>query len=67
VILKPSIKPLSGLIKLLFPDPEMPIPDEELEKIVRIACESRRRGEGTAKAAALRLNFEILISASPWE
>ncbi|NMB13458.1 MAG: BREX system Lon protease-like protein BrxL [Firmicutes bacterium] len=33
----------SGLIKLLFPDPEMPIPDEELEKIVRIALESRRR------------------------
>jgi ATP-dependent Lon protease len=36
-------KTVSGLIKLLFPDPEMPIPDEELEKIVRIALESRRR------------------------
>ncbi|MQL53841.1 protease Lon-related BREX system protein BrxL [Desulfofundulus thermobenzoicus] len=36
-------KTVSGLIKLLFPDSEMPIPDEELEKIVRIALESRRR------------------------
>ncbi|MGI6284420.1 protease Lon-related BREX system protein BrxL [Neomoorella humiferrea] len=36
-------KTVSGLIKLLFPDPEMPIPDDELEKIVRIALESRRR------------------------
>ncbi|MDK2881007.1 MAG: ATP-dependent Lon protease [Clostridia bacterium] len=36
-------KTVSGLIKLLFPDPEMPIPDEELEKIVRMALESRRR------------------------
>lgn len=36
-------KTVSGLIKLLFPDPGMPIPDEELEKIVRIALESRRR------------------------
>jgi len=36
-------KTVSGLIKLFFPDPEMPIPDEELEKIVRLALESRRR------------------------
>ncbi|AVX30042.1 ATP-dependent Lon protease [Carboxydocella thermautotrophica] len=36
-------KTVSGLIKLLFPDPEMSIPDEELEKIVRIALELRRR------------------------
>lgn len=36
-------KTVSGLIKLLFPDPEMPIPDEELEWIVRTALESRRR------------------------
>lgn len=33
----------SGLIKLLFPDPSMPVPDEELEKIVRLALECRRR------------------------
>jgi len=36
-------KTVTGLIKLIFPDPEMPIPDEELESIVRIALEARRR------------------------
>jgi ATP-dependent Lon protease len=36
-------KTVSGLLKLLFPDPEMPIPDEELEAIIRVALESRRR------------------------
>ena len=34
---------VSGLIKLLFPDPEMPIQDEDLESIARLALESRRR------------------------
>jgi ATP-dependent Lon protease len=36
-------KTVSGLIKLLFPDPNMPVPDEDLEGIVRLALESRRR------------------------
>lgn len=36
-------KTISGLVKLLYPDPATPIPDEELEKIVRIALECRRR------------------------
>ena len=36
-------KSISGLLKLLFPDPEMSIPDEELELILRIALEARRR------------------------
>ena len=36
-------KTTSGLLKLLFPDPDMEIPDEELERVVRIALESRRR------------------------
>ncbi|MFH1688890.1 MAG: BREX system Lon protease-like protein BrxL, partial [Candidatus Eisenbacteria bacterium] len=36
-------KTISGLLKLLFPDAEMPIPDEDLEKIVRVALEARRR------------------------
>jgi ATP-dependent Lon protease len=36
-------KTVSGLTKLLFPDPEMPVPDEELEFIVRLALEARRR------------------------
>jgi ATP-dependent Lon protease len=36
-------KTVSGLVKLLFPKPEMPVPDEDLELIVRLALESRRR------------------------
>ena len=36
-------KTVSGLTKLLFPDPEMPVPDEDLEWMVRLALESRRR------------------------
>lgn len=36
-------KTVSGLTKLLFPDPEAPVPDEDLEWIVRAALESRRR------------------------
>ncbi|QBQ56411.1 BREX system Lon protease-like protein BrxL [Nitrosococcus wardiae] len=36
-------KTVSGLLKLLYPDPEMPIPDNELEELVRVALELRRR------------------------
>lgn len=36
-------KTVSGLTKLILPDPEMPISDEDLEWILRIALESRRR------------------------
>jgi len=36
-------KTVSGLTKLLFPDPEAPVPDEDLEWIVRAALEARRR------------------------
>ncbi len=36
-------KTVSGLLKLLYPDPEMTVPDEELEEMVRIALEVRRR------------------------
>ena len=36
-------KTVSGLLKLLYPDPEMEVPDDELEVLVRIALESRRR------------------------
>lgn len=32
-----------GLAKLLFPDPNMPVPNEDLEWIARLALESRRR------------------------
>jgi ATP-dependent Lon protease len=34
---------ISGLVKLLYPDPSVPVPDEDLERIVRLALESRRR------------------------
>lgn len=36
-------KTISGLLKLLFPDPDMPISDEDMEWVVRLALESRRR------------------------
>ena len=36
-------KTVSGLIKLLYPDPAMPIPDQDMEAIVRAALEVRRR------------------------
>ncbi len=36
-------KTVNGLIKLLFPDPDINVPDEDLEWIVRLALESRRR------------------------
>ena len=36
-------KTVSGLIKLLYPDPAMEIPDEDLEIIAKLALESRRR------------------------
>ncbi len=36
-------KTISGLTKLIFPDPEMPVPDDDLEWIVRVALEVRRR------------------------
>ncbi len=36
-------KTVSGLVKLLFPKTDMPISDEELEWIIRLALESRRR------------------------
>jgi ATP-dependent Lon protease len=36
-------KTMSGLLKLMFPDPEMPVSDEDIEWIVRLALESRRR------------------------
>ena len=36
-------KTISGLLKLLFPDPEMEVEDGDLEWMVRLALESRRR------------------------
>lgn len=36
-------KTISGLLKLLYPNPETPVPDEDLEWAVRLALECRRR------------------------
>jgi len=36
-------KTVSGLVKLIYPDPTMTVSDEDLEKIVRAALETRRR------------------------
>src|SRR5439155_4251593 len=36
-------KTVSGLVKLLYPDPQMPVSDEDLDWVVRLALESRRR------------------------
>ena len=36
-------KTVGGLTKLLFPDQEEPVPDEDLEWIARLALEARRR------------------------
>ena len=36
-------KTVSALLKLLYPDPDMDVPDDELEALVRIALEARRR------------------------
>ncbi len=36
-------KTLSGLIKLMYPDPQVLIPDDELENLARMALECRRR------------------------
>ena len=36
-------KTVSALLKLLYPDPEMEVPDDELEELVRLALEARRR------------------------
>jgi ATP-dependent Lon protease len=36
-------KTISGLLKLLYPDENQPVPEEELERSIRIAMEARRR------------------------
>ncbi len=38
-----STKTVSGLVMLVYPDPTMPVPNEDLEWMVRLALESRRR------------------------
>ena len=58
-------KTVSGLLKLLYPDPEMAVPDEELEGMVRIALEpvggSRNNRSGCSRASS-----ETHTSVTPW-
>ncbi len=42
-------KTVSGLLKLLFPNPEMPMPDQELEAVLRIALEARRQSRSSSR------------------
>src|SRR5207249_2201995 len=49
-------KTASGLIKLLYPEASMTIPDEDLELIVRLSLESRRRVKEQQKRV-LRTEF----------
>src|SRR5208337_726858 len=49
-------KTVSGLVKLLYPDPSMAIPEDELEVLVRMALESRRRVKEQQKRV-LRTEF----------
>ena len=43
-------KTVSGLMKLVFPNPEMPVSDEDLEWIVRLALRDAPEGEGATEA-----------------
>jgi ATP-dependent Lon protease len=48
-------KTVSGLLKLVHPDPTAPVPDEDLEWAVRIALECRRRVKEQQKRIGLRI------------
>jgi ATP-dependent Lon protease len=58
-------KSISGLLKLLYPDPEQFIPDEDLEWAVRITMEVRRRVKeqqkriGAAEFRNTRFSYSI--------
>ena len=44
-------KTVSGLLKLLYPDSEMLVPEDELEELVRLALEVRRRVKAAAETS----------------
>jgi len=60
-------KTVSGLLKLLYPSADVPVPDEDLEWAVRIAMEARRRVKEQQKrvgAAEFRnTHFSYVIGA----
>lgn len=55
-------KTVSGLAKLLFPDASMEVSDHDLEWMVRIALESRRRVKEQQKRCS-KASFATLTSA----
>ena len=59
-------KTVSGLVKLLFPKPEMPVPDEDLELIVRLALESRRRIKEQQKRVLQERVPKHPLQLHPW-
>lgn len=58
-------KTVSGLLKLLHPDPASPVPDEDLEWAVRLALETRRRVKeqqkriGSAEFRSTRFSYAV--------
>ena len=64
-------KTVSGLLKLLYPGHEVPVPEEELEWAVRIALEARRRVKEQQKrigAAEFRnTHFSYVLGADDVE
>ena len=61
-------KTVSGLLKLLYPDPAMPISDEDIEWAVRLALESPAPRQGAAEAhrpRRVRANRLLVPGRSP--
>jgi ATP-dependent Lon protease len=44
----------SGLLKRLYPNPEREVPDEDLERAIKLALQMRRRGKEQQKRAEFR-------------
>jgi ATP-dependent Lon protease len=57
-------KTVSGLLKLLYPDPEMPVADEDLEWALRLALECRRRVKEQQKRIGARASSATRTSAT---
>ena len=58
-------KTVSGLVKLLFPKPDMPVADDDLEWIVRLALESRDVSKNN-RSVASRASSGTLTSVTQW-
>jgi ATP-dependent Lon protease len=58
-------KTVSGLLKLLYPQPDEPVPDEHLEWAVRLALECRRRVKEQQKTEGPGAGVKILNKPAP--